>query len=372
MLTIGDKEKKLLADAAMDFATKALLPDREEHDHFPFGPFWEKALEQALDLGFFHVALPESMEGMGEGVSNLCVLCDRIAQVDASMAAVLFTNAFAQRLLAAAGEGKVLAELSSQTEAKKVLAAFPVFNNPGEIKHVAEAKKEKGKWRLSGRVPYVVLGGVASRAVVPAEEKGGDGYGFYLVSTGSPHITVSEPVFSLGLHACPAVDMEFDNAPATPVGGPDQGASLFRQVADSLQLAAGAMASGIMKGSFKEALDYSKKRRQGGRRIVEWSELARILADMSIQAKVADMSLARACQAADNGEPAWEQAAAAAAINAVYAACRVTTDGIQVLGGVGYMKDHGQEKRFRDAKQVQALLGLSPLRKIKYLRRMVR
>ncbi|MBU2488032.1 MAG: acyl-CoA/acyl-ACP dehydrogenase [Proteobacteria bacterium] len=373
MLTIGDKGKKLLADAATDFANKALLPDREENDKFPFGPFFDQALETALELGFLHLALPESMEGMGPGITDLCVVCDRLCQVDASMAGILFTNSFAQRLLLAAGEAKTLEEAAGQDSARKVLLAAPVFNNPGEIRHLARAEKDnKNRWRLTGGVPYVVLGGVAARAVLPAAVEGSKGFGWYVVNANSPQIVKSATVFSLGLHACPAVDMTIDGTPATPLAGPEDGADLFRQVADAMQLVAGAMAVGLMKGSFREALDYSKKRRQGGKRIVEWSELTRILAEMSIHARMAEAALDRACQAADHGEHSWEHLAAAVSLTACSLACEATTDGIQVLGGVGYMKEYGQEKRFRDAKQIQALLGLAPMRRIKYLRRMLR
>lgn len=31
------------------------------------------------------------------------------------------------------------------------------------------------------------------------------------------------------------------------------------------------------------------------------------------------------------------------------------------------MKDYGQEKRFRDARQVQTLLGMAPMKKLKYV-----
>ncbi len=33
-------------------------------------------------------------------------------------------------------------------------------------------------------------------------------------------------------------------------------------------------------------------------------------------------------------------------------ACELVNDGVQLLGGNGYMKDYGQEKRYRDARQV--------------------
>jgi len=35
------------------------------------------------------------------------------------------------------------------------------------------------------------------------------------------------------------------------------------------------------------------------------------------------------------------------------------------------MKDYGQEKRFRDAKHVQALLGMAPMRKLSLIRDML-
>lgn len=61
----------------------------------------------------------------------------------------------------------------------------------------------------------------------------------------------------------------------------------------------------------------------------------------------------------------WRLKALAAAIHVQEAAVQVTTDGVQALGGVGYMQDFGQEKRFRDAKQIQACFGLTPLKRIK-------
>jgi alkylation response protein AidB-like acyl-CoA dehydrogenase len=41
------------------------------------------------------------------------------------------------------------------------------------------------------------------------------------------------------------------------------------------------------------------------------------------------------------------------------------------LGGVGYMQDFGQEKRFRDAKHIQACFGLTPLKRIRLLRQII-
>jgi alkylation response protein AidB-like acyl-CoA dehydrogenase len=178
---------------------------------------------------------------------------------------------------------------------------------------------------------------------------------------------LSEPVLSHGLRCCPAVDAEFRKAEAIAVGGAGDGAALFGQATARLQPAAAAISLGIMKGAFDEAQSYAGEREQGGRKIRGWSEMQMMLADMAIHIKIGDMVVAEAIQALENQEKGWEQKALAAAIHIQEAAVRVTTDGVQVLGGVGYMQDFGQEKRFRDAKHIQACFGLTPMQKINYL-----
>jgi alkylation response protein AidB-like acyl-CoA dehydrogenase len=136
-----------------------------------------------------------------------------------------------------------------------------------------------------------------------------------------------------------------------------------------MHAAAAAIACGIMKGSFLEAYAYAKERFQGGREIIKWSELRMILSIMSLKVHTAELVLAEACRAIEGKLSGWEMMSRAAAIRIQDDACDVTTEGIQVLGGYGYMKDYGQEKRFRDAKQVQAFLGFSPMKKLKYFER---
>jgi alkylation response protein AidB-like acyl-CoA dehydrogenase len=138
-----------------------------------------------------------------------------------------------------------------------------------------------------------------------------------------------------------------------------------------MQVAAGAMATGVMRGSFDEALAYTRQRRQGGREIVNWSEVRMLLAGVGLKLRTAELSLTEACRQAEEEEPGWEASAAAATLYAQEAAVAATTDGIQLLGGNGYMKEYHQEKRFRDAQQIQALLGLAPLKRIKFIGRII-
>lgn len=372
MIAGADKELKLLDKAVAEFAGKELAPFREENDHFPFGPFFNPVLDKAFALDFFHAVLPESLGGMGQGMRALSIILYNLCREDSSLGGIVFTNAAAQEILLAANAADSLATVTGKAgNARDFLIGFPVHGNPCEITPTAEAKQNGEGYVLEGTSSYVVLGGVAGHVLVPARIRNMDGFSFFLVSMAGQGLTVSSPVHSLGLHACPAADLLFAGAPATLVGAPGRGKTIFEKTANRLSVAGAAMSAGVMKGAFQEAFEYARGREQGGRKIIGWSEVRMMLARLAVAVTTAEMIVAHASQAVDAAEPGWEAASRAALIHVQDMACDATTDGIQVLGGVGYTKDFGQEKRFRDAKHLQALLGMAPMKRLQFIEQMM-
>jgi alkylation response protein AidB-like acyl-CoA dehydrogenase len=372
MIALMNEELKPFEGLARQFADKELSSKREENDAYPFGPFFGDVLEKAYGVGLLGVMLPEELGGIGQGISALSVILENICRVDASLGGIIFTAAVAQQIIIEAGSPEPLASVTKNAKnAGEFLIAFPVFNNPSEVSHVVYGRKEKNRYILFGDLEYVVLAGCAGHCLIPAKIRGQGGYSFFLVDLSHENITRSEPVLSLGLHACPAVDMKFDDVEAILVGEEGEGNAYFEKVANRMHIAAASMSAGIIRGSFDEALAYTKERFQGGREIVKWSEVQMILANMAVKMNIADMTLRQACQAVEKSTPGWELNSLAAALHIQEMACDLTTDGIQLLGGYGYMKDYGQEKRFRDAKHVQALLGMAPMKRLQYIRKII-
>jgi len=372
MIANNNKELKLLDKAAREFSTKELAPGREENDKFPHGPFFDSILEKAWELDFFHSILPEEYGGIGQGISALCIVLENICREDSSLGGIILTNCAAHEILLAASSPELLKKVTAGNDGvTNFLIAMPVFSDPSETDTPVKADKNGSGYTLSGTQEYLVLGGIAAYALVPAKREGMDKYSFFLVDLKESGLKKSNPVHSLGLHACPAVDLTLNNVPAVLVGEEGAGPACFEKMVSRLSVAAASMALGIMKGSFKEALDYTRKRSQGGRSIINWSEIKMMLANMAITIKNAEMTVSRACQAMDENESGWDICSKAAAISIQDTACNLTTDGIQAMGGVGYMKDFGQEKRFRDAKHIQALFGITPRKKLKYMERIL-
>lgn len=357
----------MIKKTASEFTKKELLKYREELDNQSPNLNLDRILDKIFEMDFFHFAIPEANGGTGEGLSSLCAVLEEICCEDAGIGGILFSHTFSIKLLTAADATEFLNEISEKGKnSRQIMVASPCYNNPSEIEHFADAIPDKESYLLSGIIPYVVPAVFSSRALIPAKIKGYEGYSWFLIDIDQPGVNLGKHVKSLGMHVCQASDITLTKATGRLVGKIGQGAEIFENATDDMMIATAAMATGIMKGAFKEAVDYANKRKQGGRKIINWSALKIILADMSINTKIAEMVLKRGCEQADSKIAGWRQSTRAAAIHILMLASDLTTDGVQVLGGVGYMKDFGQEKRMRDAKQVQALLGIFPLKKLKY------
>jgi alkylation response protein AidB-like acyl-CoA dehydrogenase len=368
----AQKELKLYTQAATEFARKLLLPNNAAADCYPFGDFFDDVLEKAFELDFFHLLVPESYGGLGQNISALCAVLDALCQEDSSLGAILFTNGVAQEIMISAGAYDIYQKMVGDTSNPlNQILSFPTFRNPSEVPPKIKAQMTGNTFLLSGTCEYLVMGGKTRWGLIPAVMDDQDGYSFFMVLLEDERVTRSEPILSLGVHACPAVDLSLNNATGHLIGLKGKGAVYFQGMSDRMLAAAAAMSAGIMKGSFKEAFAYSKKREQGGRKIVDWSEIQMILADMACQIKIAEMVIENACQAIEGKTSGWQACTLAAAVHVQKMACDVTSDGVQILGGVGYMKDFGQEKRMRDAKHLQTLLGLWPVKRLNYFKRMI-
>ncbi len=369
MLTSFQTHLKPFDDLASSFAAKELVKKVEEHDRYPFGEFFSEVLKKAYEVGFLGIVLPERFGGIGGGISALCAILDQVCRADSSLGGIIFTNALSQEIMLSARADQALKKVFSKaSSAGEFLVACPAYCNPGQADSLPEAEKSGRDFLLTGALDYLVLGGIASWALVPARTGKGGGYAYFLVDLAEKGVRRSEPVFSIGLHSCPAVDAVFTSVKARLVGEEGKGPTYFDEASKRMHVAAGAMNAGVMKGSFNEALAYAKERFQGGCEIINWSEVGMILSNMLVKANVADLCVAQACRALEENPGEWSGHCVSAALHIHELACDATTDGIQVLGGNGYMKDYGQEKRFRDARQIQALLGSAPMKKIFMIR----
>ncbi|OQY91818.1 MAG: acyl-CoA dehydrogenase, partial [Chloroflexi bacterium UTCFX4] len=124
-----------------------------------------------------------------------------------------------------------------------------------------------------------------------------------------------------------------------------------------------AMAVGVARAAFEYATDYAQQREQFGKPIARLQAIGFMLADMATEIDAARLLTWRSAWMLDQGLPVNKEASMAKRF-AADTAMKVTTDAVQILGGVGYMRDYPVEKWMRDAKIMQIYEGTSQVQRV--------
>jgi len=119
----------------------------------------------------------------------------------------------------------------------------------------------------------------------------------------------------------------------------------------------GAEALGVAQGALEAALDYAKKRVQFGHPIISFQAIQHMLANMATDVEAARALIYATARSVDSGARNISLESAMVKVFASDVAMRVTTDAVQIFGGVGYMRDYPVEKMMRDAKITQIYEG---------------
>jgi alkylation response protein AidB-like acyl-CoA dehydrogenase len=104
---------------------------------------------------------------------------------------------------------------------------------------------------------------------------------------------------------------------------------------------------GIARAAYEFALEYTQERKAFGKPVAHFQSIAFTLADMAMDVESARWMVFRGASELEKGRPV---AAVEACVHANEAAWRVADNGVQLLGGAGYVKDYPVEKWMRDSK----------------------
>jgi len=272
------------------------LPEKTgEHDRYPFGEFYDHVLDKAHEVGFSGAILPESLGGIGGGIAALCEILLHICEADASPGGIIFhAGIFSET--SACGRNADFAQsiIPGASSAKDLLVAFPVYTNPAQTDSLPWRKKRAAITISQGGLNFFVLGNLARQAIIPARLGIWPSYSFsWSISTIK---TWGKASLCLRWVArCPAVDVTFSGVHARLIGEENTGRQYFEKVSQEMNAAAAAMNAGILRGVYNEALAYPKSAKQGGRPIVNWSEIGMMLASISVKADVAVMCVHQSC-----------------------------------------------------------------------------
>jgi alkylation response protein AidB-like acyl-CoA dehydrogenase len=354
------EEQDLVRDAMHEFAEQAIRPLAREADEASRVP--EEFLARSFELGLVATQLPESVGGAGEPRSPLtnAIVLEELAWGDAALAiAAVAPAAFAFAVADHGTEEQKRSHLPTFCGGAYHAASLALVE-PGALfdaalpRTLAEPKGEAG-FVISGAKSFVPMADRASHFLVVAQ---GDGRrDAFIVPRDAEGLTISEPEKNLGLRALPTATLVLERVevPASARLGGSNGCDVQRLV-DAARTALAAVQVGLSRAVLDYAVPYARDRRAFGQAIAQKQAIAFRLADMQIETEAQRWLAWKAASQLEQGLRAT-RAAHHARIYAAERAMWIADQGVQVLGGHGFIREHPVEMWYRNARTLGVLEG---------------
>jgi len=360
------EEQGLVREAMQTFAADVLRPAARAADEAEALP--EDVLQQAWELGFVATQIPEAFGGAGEERSPVtsALVLEALATGDAALAiAATHPAAFAFAVL----------DHGTEEQKKRLLPPFcgdrfhaaslalveptPVFDARA-LRTTAEPKGDA--FVLSGVKSFVPLADRASHFLVIARNTAAahEGLGAldaFVVPRDAVGLTVGERGRHLGLRALPTATLELERVevPAADRLGGEAGCDV-RRILDASRAGIASLLVGLSTAVMDYAIPYAKDRHAFGEAIAQKQAIAFMLSSMRVETDAMRWLAWKAASHLERGLDATRAAHHARAYAAEHA-MKIADDGVQVLGGHGFIREHPVELWYRHARTLSVLEG---------------
>jgi butyryl-CoA dehydrogenase len=365
------EEQRQVRDLCRAFAAEALAPNarRWDADHV----FPAEAVKQLGEMGLMGVAVPPEWGGAGMDTVAYAVAMEEISRGCAGTGVIMsVSNSLYCDPLLKYGTDDQKRELLASFARGERLGAFALTepmsgSDAAEMRTVAVRRGDE--YVLDGTKNFITNGPQADVILVFAmtdRAKRHKGITAFLVPTDVGGFTRGKPDEKVGIRASASCSIFFEGC-AIParfrLGEEGDGFKIAMSTLDGGRIGIAAQAIGIARASLEEATAYAKERKAFGQPISQFQAIQFMLADMATELDAARLLTLRAAALKDRGV----RHSAESAMAKLYASemCeRVTSKGIQIHGGYGYVKDYDAERHWRDSRITQIYEGTSEIQRL--------
>lgn len=345
------EEQQMTCDAMSQFAEEVLYTLAHDADHN--AQFPEELWQHLVDLGLNYYALPEALGGVAAEqniVSNI-LIAESLAKGDFSLTAGLLSTFSVINAITRWGSTQVqsmylpcFAEDTDITATFAFQEATPAFN-PFQLK--TTAIEQNGQFFINGEKTLVILGDTADVFLVSAELNGKPDI-FVVQCNETISIKVNP---AMGLKATETATLQFNQTPALRLGDTDFDYTAFIDLGNLMWC---AMAVGTCEAIKAYCIKYANERTAFGEPISHRQSVAFMIADMAIEIDAMRMLVLNAASLAEAGKP-FHREAYLARLLCAEKSMKMGTDGVQILGGHGFTKEHPVERWYRDLRATAIL-----------------
>lgn len=351
------EEQQMIRDSVQSFARNVLAANAEKADEAQQTD--AETIQAAQELGLNLFAVPETLDGVATERSPVttALVAEDLAYGDMGQAIAI---------LAPMGVANALTQWGTAEQQSAYLPAFvgeeppvatialaekhPLFD-PQQLK--TSAVKKGGNWEITGEKSLVPLAASAELFLVAAATESGPAV--FIVEAGTNGLLIGENP-SMGIRASGQQSLKLDKVQvpaANRLGGDDFD---YQQFVDLGTLAWCAMAVGCAQSVLDYVIGYCNERTAFGEPISYRQAVAFIIADMGIEIDSMRLLTWQAVSRAEQGK-SFQREAHLARTFCKEKAMKVGTDGVQLLGGHGFVKEFPVERWYRNLRSVGVAFG---------------
>ncbi|MGD8860438.1 MAG: acyl-CoA dehydrogenase family protein [Myxococcales bacterium] len=351
------EEQQLMRDTISRFVATEMRDKSRPADEAHEAP--EGFYERTLELGFNMVQIPEEYGGMGAERSPIgnMLIAEDLARGDMSLAiGAMSSLSFINTVLDQGTEAQKKEYLPRFTE-EEVHHATIALTEPQARFDVTEpktsAKKDGDKYVINGRKAMVPMAESAEVMLVVATVEG-EGPAAFFVKQGTDGVQVQKQDH-MGLHPLELCNVTLENASVAADARLGEKFDLQRLV-DLGKIGLAALAVGTCQNVLEYVKEYCSERVAFGEPITYRQAVAFMIADIAIELEGMRLLTYRAASQAEQGLD-FHETAYRAHLQAAEKGMQIGTNGIQLLGGHGFIRDHMVELWYRNLRAIGILAG---------------
>jgi alkylation response protein AidB-like acyl-CoA dehydrogenase len=354
-----DDEQQMFQEGGRAFAADKIRPAALEADAARETP--PELLSQATELGVNMLGVPEQLGGvMHEQSAVTSVLIgEALAHGDMGIAyAALAPGAVATAIGlwgTAEQEATYLPAFTGEdvpAAALAILEPRPLFD-PLQLE--TKARRDGEEWVLEGAKSLLARAKECELFVIAAEAEG-LGPALFVVESGAKGLVVEdEPAMGLRPAATGRLLIDGLRLPATALLGEGKRED-YVECVNRARIAWCSLTVGSSQAVLDYVIPYVNERQAFGEPISNRQGVAFAVSDIGIESGGMRLATYRAASRADRGEDFAREAAIARRLCAGKG-MKIGSDGVQLLGGHGFVKEHPVERWYRDLRAAGVMEG---------------